>query len=283
MYQDLIKNLLSCFRRKFARGAYKHSLSSLFGFESEKYIILSSVYTWISFLAFTNMPVDKSASCFRLWIRNFIPTGRLRSWVQYHKSFFSFVCRCVLDAEIIFLFMGWGETESTWCRLLLCLSYQPLMMMIWQMSGVVSKVIIGKGNRSTPRKPAYSAILSSTNPAWTDLGSNPATAVGSRKQRAWAMARPSQNLTDAFCFKRIQDRPFRLLSKWDSRCDDFYLRGADSFLRIVAHVVNKFPPPCYGTQQFITGLTKICHRSLSWARMVKSVPSHPTSVKFILI
>jgi hypothetical protein len=133
---NLIVNCIPCFnkepyfvnfRRKFSRGAYKHSLNTLFGFESKRYIILSSVYTWISFLVFTNIPVDKSTSCFRVWICNFIPTGRVCFSVQYHKSFFSFV----LDTEINFLFMGWGETESTWYGLLVDISYQPLMFMIW--------------------------------------------------------------------------------------------------------------------------------------------------------
>jgi hypothetical protein len=50
-------------------------------------------------------------------------------------------------------------------------------------------------------KPKYSkktcpdATLSTTNPAWPDLGLNPAAAVGSQRLTAWAMARPYIHIT----------------------------------------------------------------------------------------
>jgi hypothetical protein len=45
-------------------------------------------------------------------------------------------------------------------------------------------------NRSTRGKPCLSATLSTTNPTWTELGSNRASAVRGRRLTAWAMTRP---------------------------------------------------------------------------------------------
>jgi hypothetical protein len=49
---------------------------------------------------------------------------------------------------------------------------------------------IGRGNRSTRRKPAPIVTFSTTNPTLIDLGSNRAATVGSRRLTAWDMARP---------------------------------------------------------------------------------------------
>jgi hypothetical protein len=38
----------------------------------------------------------------------------------------------------------------------------------------------GRGNRSTRRKPAHSATLSTTDPTWSDLGSNPGCRHGGK-------------------------------------------------------------------------------------------------------
>jgi hypothetical protein len=35
----------------------------------------------------------------------------------------------------------------------------------------------------------------------------------------------------------------------------------------------------YGTRRFITAFTRALHRSLSWARSIQSIPSHPTSLR----
>jgi len=48
-----------------------------------------------------------------------------------------------------------------------------------------------------------------------------------------------------------------------------------------SQLVKKFP--FYGTQRFITAFTSACHLSLSWARMIQSMPQHPTSWRSILI
>ena len=47
-------------------------------------------------------------------------------------------------------------------------------------------------------------------------------------------------------------------------------------------LVKKFPA-FYGTRSFITALTSARHLSLSWARSIQSIPSHPTSRRPILI
>jgi len=47
-------------------------------------------------------------------------------------------------------------------------------------------------------------------------------------------------------------------------------------------LVKKFPA-CYGTWRFITSFTSVRHLSLSWASLIQSKPSHPTSWRSILI
>jgi len=47
-------------------------------------------------------------------------------------------------------------------------------------------------------------------------------------------------------------------------------------------LVKKFPA-FYGTRRFITAFTSARHLSLSWARLIQSMPPHPTSWRFILI
>jgi hypothetical protein len=42
-------------------------------------------------------------------------------------------------------------------------------------------------------------------------------------------------------------------------------------------------PAFYGTRRFITVFTRALHWSLSWARSIQSVPSHPISLRSILI
>jgi hypothetical protein len=42
-------------------------------------------------------------------------------------------------------------------------------------------------------------------------------------------------------------------------------------------------PSIYGTRRFITVFTRALHWSLSWARSIQSIPSHPISLRSILI
>ena len=48
------------------------------------------------------------------------------------------------------------------------------------------------------------------------------------------------------------------------------------------HLVKKFPL-FYETRRFSTAFTSALHPSLSWASMIQSIPSHPTSWRAILI
>ena len=47
-------------------------------------------------------------------------------------------------------------------------------------------------------------------------------------------------------------------------------------------LVKKFPA-FHGTRRFITALTSVRHLSLSWARPIQSIYTHPTSWRSILI
>ena len=47
-------------------------------------------------------------------------------------------------------------------------------------------------------------------------------------------------------------------------------------------LVKKFPA-CYEARSFITALASLLHLSISWASSIQSIPSHPTSWRFILI
>ena len=49
----------------------------------------------------------------------------------------------------------------------------------------------------------------------------------------------------------------------------------------VPHPVKKFLT-LYGIQRFITAFTSACHLSLSWARLIQSMPPNPTFSKSIL-
>ena len=49
-----------------------------------------------------------------------------------------------------------------------------------------------------------------------------------------------------------------------------------------SQLVKKFPA-FYGTRRFINAFTSALHLSLSWARSIQSMPSHPTSWRSILI
>jgi hypothetical protein len=49
-----------------------------------------------------------------------------------------------------------------------------------------------------------------------------------------------------------------------------------------SQLVKKFPG-FYGTRKFITAFTSTRHLSLSWARSIQSIPSHPTSWRSNLI
>jgi hypothetical protein len=51
---------------------------------------------------------------------------------------------------------------------------------------------------------------------------------------------------------------------------------------LIVRPLKKFPA-FYGTQRFITVFTRAIHWYLSWARSIQSIPSHPVSLRPILI
>jgi hypothetical protein len=51
---------------------------------------------------------------------------------------------------------------------------------------------------------------------------------------------------------------------------------------IVTDLVKKLPT-FYGNRRFITVFTRARHWSLFWARLIHSTPSHPISLRFILL
>jgi hypothetical protein len=87
--------------------------------------------------------------------------------------------------------MGWDCVQIV-LRPQFGLFYQPQMIDDGD-CGAFGGMLIGRGNRSTRRKPAPSATLSTTNPTWPDWAWTWAAAVGSRRLTPWAMVRPSWN------------------------------------------------------------------------------------------
>jgi len=63
-----------------------------------------------------------------------------------------------------------------------------------------------------------------------------------------------------------------------------YLHGARDVPEklTVTQLLKKFHD-FSGTRRFITVFTGVCHRSLPWVRCIQSTPSHPVSLRYILI
>jgi hypothetical protein len=105
----------------------------------------------------------------------------------------------LLGCHAVYLFMyyyySWVETEPTWY----CCHYLPVVpapddRWWWLWSNWWNEDWQGKPN-------CPSATLSTTQPTWTDLGFNPAAAVGSRRLTAWAMARPRCRIIGVWCWR----------------------------------------------------------------------------------
>jgi hypothetical protein len=100
---------------------------------------------------------------------------------------------CIMIWELYFFFfsfLGWCETVHLVRRQLIGLLYQPRM--IDDECGAVGRMRIGKGNRSTRRKPASVPLYPPQIPhdlAWVRTR---AAAVGTWRLAARAMARPSR-------------------------------------------------------------------------------------------
>jgi len=75
---------------------------------------------------------------------------------------------------------------------------------------------------------------------------------------------------------------FYWLTNWLTDLLTYLLHGADFFLRSYSQVVKK-SLAFYGNREFITVFTRARHLSLSWARSIEFMPSHPTFWISILI
>jgi hypothetical protein len=87
-----------------------------------------------------------------------------------------------------FSFSGWGESESTW-YVGHCWPIVPARM-IDDDYGAVGWMRIGRGNRSTRRKPAPVQLCPSQIPHDLTWDRTRAGTMGSQRLTAWAMARP---------------------------------------------------------------------------------------------
>jgi hypothetical protein len=86
-----------------------------------------------------------------------------------------------------FLWMGWDWVRLV-CRPLFGLLYHPQMMVDDGCGGVSG--MSGKGNRSTPRKPAPMSLFPPHVPHELTRARTQVAAAGSRRLTTWATARP---------------------------------------------------------------------------------------------
>jgi hypothetical protein len=93
-----------------------------------------------------------------------------------------------LISHICSLFL-WGWTKSLGTAATSGLSYKPQMIDEGD-CGAIGGMKIGRGNRSTRRKPAPAPLCPPKIPHDQTRARNRAAAVGSQRLTAWAMARP---------------------------------------------------------------------------------------------
>jgi hypothetical protein len=95
-------------------------------------------------------------------------------------------------------FLGRSATESTIVEATTGLLYQPRMR-VWS-----SRWNVGRGNRSTRRKPASSATLSTTNPTWPDCDANSGRRGGKPATNHWTTAQPAGMLPELCTLQLVQ-------------------------------------------------------------------------------
>jgi hypothetical protein len=103
------------------------------------------------------------------------------------------------DITFFFCFSGWGETEST-CYVGHCWPIVPTQMTDGDY-GAVGGMRIGRGNRSTRRKPAPVLLCPPQIPH--DLGLNPGRRGGKPAITARAVTRPLAWLASISCLHRL--------------------------------------------------------------------------------
>jgi hypothetical protein len=94
-----------------------------------------------------------------------------------------------LIEAVYFSFLGWSETKSTITAAITGLLHQPRMMMDDNEWGAFDGML-GKGNRSTRRKPVPVPFCPPQIPRNLIRDRTRAAAVGSRRLTTWAAARP---------------------------------------------------------------------------------------------
>jgi hypothetical protein len=142
-----------------------------------------------------------------LWIRrNWVAPLVLLSWKAEGRKCVHLGCSlvCVIISAVRYPFVsmvtcrlnffflsfsGWGETEST-LYVGHCFPIVPARMIDDDDYGAVGEMRIGRGNRSTQRKPAPVLICPPQIPHDLTWDRTRAAAVGSQRLTAWAMARP---------------------------------------------------------------------------------------------
>jgi hypothetical protein len=94
---------------------------------------------------------------------------------ETNLSFHPFTKKLILHG--FFYYYSWGGTKST----RYCGHFWPLVQAPddrWGDCGAIGEMKIGRGNRSTRRKPAPAPLCPTTNPTWPDPGSNPGRRSG---------------------------------------------------------------------------------------------------------
>jgi hypothetical protein len=112
------------------------------------------------------------------WLRQF----------QFFLSFFYYTKHVTHIRTKAMLFL-WGGTKSLGTATTSDLLYKPQMINEGD-CGAIGGMKIGRGNRSTRRKPAPAPLCSPQIPHDQTRARTRAAAVGSQRLTAWAMARP---------------------------------------------------------------------------------------------
>jgi hypothetical protein len=139
---------------------------------SEEYIVSN----------FSILPCSKRSGCFfEIWVNLYQTVQKISQHLRHSTSE-----TLIVLTSFSFSFLGWGETESTWyVGHLFGLFYQPRT--IDDECGVVGWMRIGRGNRSTLRKPAAVPLYPSQIPHDLTCARTRAVAVRSRRLTAWAI------------------------------------------------------------------------------------------------
>jgi hypothetical protein len=103
--------------------------------------------------------------------------------------------------------------------------------------------MLGRGNRSTRRKPAQAPLCPPQIPLWPDPGSNHGATVGSQRLIAWATARPNRYISTTYwnmLSRNSVNNSVLLCSltcRWQQNQRPFSRRGNTVWRAINLHIV----------------------------------------------